>query len=63
MGDGEFQVFEDAAGEWRWRLVGGNGEVVAQSESYTRAEDAERGAQQVSLLASVAEVTRPEDAR
>ena len=29
---------------WYWRLVGANGEKVAQSEAYTRKEDAIRGA-------------------
>ena len=38
-----YEVFEDDAGEWRWRLIAGNGEVVAQSEGYTRKEDAARG--------------------
>jgi len=40
---GRYEVFEDASGQWRWRLVAGNGEVVAQSEAYTRKQDAERG--------------------
>ena len=39
-----FEVFEDAAGEYRWRLVAGNEEVVAQSEGYTRRHDAQRDA-------------------
>lgn len=29
-----FQVYEDAAGEWRWRLVAGNNEVIASGEGY-----------------------------
>ncbi len=36
--------FEDEAGEWRFRVVGGNGEIVAQGEGYTRKADAVRGA-------------------
>lgn len=39
-----FEVFKDEAGEYRWRLVAGNNEIVAQSEAYTRPEDAVRGA-------------------
>ena len=27
-----FEIFEDASGEWRWRLVASNGEPVAMSE-------------------------------
>ena len=37
-----FQVWRDAAGEWRFRLVAANGEIVAQGESYTRRVDAIR---------------------
>lgn len=36
------EVFEDVAGEFRWRAMAGNDEIVATSESYTRKEDAER---------------------
>lgn len=38
-------VYQDAAAEWRWRAVAGNGEIVATSEGYTRHEDAVRAAQ------------------
>lgn len=34
------EVFESADG-WRWRMRARNGEIVAQSESYTRRESAE----------------------
>jgi uncharacterized protein YegP (UPF0339 family) len=38
-------VFQDKAGQWRWRRVAGNGETIATSgESYTRLADAERAA-------------------
>lgn len=46
-----FEVFEDSAGEYRWRLVATNGEVVAQSEGYTRKHDAERGAEAARVAA------------
>lgn len=39
-----FEVFKDAAGEHRYRLVADNGEIVAQSEGYATAANAERGA-------------------
>lgn len=36
-------VYEDAAGEWRWRLVAGNGETIADSsEGYDSSPNAER---------------------
>lgn len=38
-----FEVFEDKAGEWRWRLVAANGEPVAASEAYTTQAHAEHG--------------------
>lgn len=43
MGSAHYEIFKDAADQWRWRLVAGNGETVAQSESYTTKEHAERG--------------------
>lgn len=43
-------VYQDTAGEWRWSLVAGNGEVVAQGESHTRKEDAERAARKAAEL-------------
>lgn len=44
---GRFEVFEDRIGGWRWRLVAGNGEPIAQSEAYGSRTDAERGATDV----------------
>ena len=32
----KFVIFRDKAKEWRWRLVGSNGKIVAQSEGYSR---------------------------
>ena len=38
-----FEVYRDAAGEWRWRLVHRNGNILAAaSEGYTRRRDARR---------------------
>lgn len=36
-------IFEDEDGQWRWHVKAGNGEIVAEGESYTRKEDARRG--------------------
>jgi uncharacterized protein YegP (UPF0339 family) len=39
-----FQVYEDAAGEWRWRLVAGNERVIAESgEGYRDRKDCLHG--------------------
>lgn len=43
-----FQLFEDRSGEWRWRLVHRNGNVIATSgEGYTRKPNAEKGMRSV----------------
>ncbi|MFB6143501.1 MAG: HVO_2922 family protein [Halorientalis sp.] len=43
-----FEVYRDAAGQWRWRLVHRNGNVVAAaSEGYTRRRDAKRSVDSV----------------
>lgn len=37
-----FELYRDAAGEWRWRLRVQNGNVIADSgEGYARREDCE----------------------
>jgi len=42
------EVFQDSAGEWRWRRLAPNGEVIADSaESYTRRDDARRAGTRV----------------
>ena len=43
MTDARYELFKDDAGEWRWRLLAANSEIVATGESYTTKEDAERG--------------------
>lgn len=43
----KFRVFRDKAREWRFTLVGANGEPIATSEAYTRKADAERGIEAV----------------
>lgn len=43
------QVYPDTAGGWRFRVTAGNGEIIAQSEAYTRRADAERGGNALAL--------------
>lgn len=38
-----FEIFKDAAGEYRFRIKGANGEIVMTSEGYTTHADARRG--------------------
>jgi uncharacterized protein YegP (UPF0339 family) len=43
-----FEVYRDAAGEWRWRLVHRNGNILGDSgEGYTRRRDARRAIEAV----------------
>lgn len=48
MGDASedvVEVYRDKAGEWRWRRVSSNGDIVADSgEGYVHREDCENGA-------------------
>jgi len=55
---GRFELFEDNAGEWRWRLVHHDGTVVAASgEGYTRKHNARKGLRSVMRNAPGADVT------
>jgi len=59
----KFQVYRDAADEWRWRLLAANGKIVATSgEGYGSAGAAEAGSQVVRRISTdaVVEVLRPE---
>jgi len=43
-------IYQDRSGEWRWKRVAGNGEIIADSgEGYTRLSDAERAASRAFL--------------
>lgn len=43
-----FEVYEDAARQWRWKLVAPNNKVVCDSgESYQRRYDCKKAAQRV----------------
>lgn len=45
-----FELFKDVAGYWRWRLKGGNGEIVATSgESFASHYNALRAAKNVKV--------------
>jgi uncharacterized protein YegP (UPF0339 family) len=55
----KFVIFKDVAGEYRWRLVAGNGEIVAASEGYTSRFSAERSARRVKEIAGLAVVVNP----
>lgn len=52
---GAFDMFKDSAGEWRWRLLAPNGEIIADSgEGYSSRAKARQGLESVRRNASVA---------
>lgn len=56
----KIELYRDGAGEYRWRAVAGNGEVVADSaEGYRHRGDAEHGARLVAPDAPIRFVDPP----
>jgi uncharacterized protein len=56
----KFVIYRDVAGQYRWRLLAGNGEIVAASEAYTtkyNALNSARRVKQIAFLAIVADNT------
>jgi uncharacterized protein YegP (UPF0339 family) len=53
---GKFEVYEDKAGEFRWWLNAGNGEVVAPGEAYNTMSAAKEGVESVKRAADGASV-------
>jgi uncharacterized protein YegP (UPF0339 family) len=50
----KFVIYQDRALQWRWRLIAGNGEIVASSEAYASRYNAQRSAQRVKVIAATA---------
>lgn len=48
---GKFEVYEDKAGKFRFRLKAGNGEVVATGEAYETKAAAKKGTEAVQRAA------------
>lgn len=53
---GKFEVYEDKAGKFRFRLKAGNGEVVASGEAYETKAAAIKGTEAVQRAAEGAPV-------
>lgn len=48
MADATFHVYEDRAGQYRWRLIHRNGNIIADSgEGYTSKQKAKQGLRSV----------------
>jgi uncharacterized protein YegP (UPF0339 family) len=60
----KLEVYPDEVGEYRWRLIGGNGEGVIPPEGHTTPHDAERAMRQAAFLLAEALTTyAPETGR
>lgn len=53
---GTFEIYEDARGEFRFRLKAGNGEVVATGEGYASKDGAIKGTAAVQRAAEGASI-------
>jgi hypothetical protein len=52
-----FELYQDRASEWRWRLVASNGNIIADSaEGYASKQGAKRGIRSVKRSAPDAEI-------
>ena len=43
----KFEIYADAGGSYRWRLVSSNGQTVASGESFASKSNAQRAAENV----------------
>jgi uncharacterized protein YegP (UPF0339 family) len=57
---GKFEVYEDRAGKYRFRLKASNGQVVATGEAYETKAAALKGCESVQKAASGASVVEAE---
>lgn len=53
---GKFEIYEDRAGKYRFRLKAGNGEIIAVGEGYNSKSACEKGIDSVKRNAPAAEV-------
>ena len=49
---GKFEIYEDKAGEFRWHLKAGNGEIIAQGQAYPSEDGARRAVETVRSTAA-----------
>ncbi len=52
----KFEIYKDKAGEYRFRLKAGNGEVIATGEGYSSKQACENGIESVKKNAPSAEI-------
>ena len=51
----KFEIYP-SSGQFRWRLKGGNGEIVASGEAYTQKASAQKTIDRIKESASTAEI-------
>lgn len=56
MNEPRVEVYVDLQGFWRFRLRGGNGEIMASSEPYPSRSNAVRGAEDFKRVAAEATI-------
>jgi uncharacterized protein YegP (UPF0339 family) len=52
----KFELYQDKAGKFRWRLLATNGEIIAVGEGYNTKDSAKNGIASVKSNAAKAEV-------
>lgn len=52
----KFEIYKDKAGEFRFRLKAGNGEIIASSEGYSSKQACENGINSVKTNAADAAI-------
>ena len=52
----KFELYKDAKGEFRWRLIAPNGETIASGEGYKSKDGAKNGIESVKKNAPKAKV-------
>jgi len=50
----KIEIYKDSRGQYRWRLKAGNGEIVAQGESYPTRVGAKIAVQRLKTLFTIA---------
>ena len=56
MAKARFEVYKDKSGQYRFRLIAPNNEIIAVSEAYTTKHNCLKGIEAVKKYASEAEV-------
>jgi len=57
---GKFEIYQDRAGKFRFRLKASNGQVVATGEAYESKSNAKKGAESVQKAAAGASIVEVE---